>query len=136
MTSSLETVAFNVMDAKNYTGIGAIRFSKIMLNEGFAYSEDTGTFTAPSDGIYLFNTHICCVKEEDVDYSIYVAYTPIVTGEFRVPGGADDTKCTSASAVAMVRKGENVWVGGMSFSQLRRNDNDLTSFSGTLLKKL
>ena len=138
LVSSSEAVAFNVMDAVSYTGTNAMKFSKIILNEGNAYNKDTGIFTAPIGGIYLFNAHICCEKGKEVDYFIAVAGKKIVTGEFRVSDGASDAKCTSFGATSLVRKGESVWVGDVLFSDLdsRVNDNDVSSFSGTLIHEV
>jgi hypothetical protein len=125
------------MDAVNYTGDDAIKFSDIILNDGNAYNKDTGIFTAPIDGIYQFNAHICGNKTiNEIDYYINVNSQWIVSGEFTVPAKATDAKCTSFSAVALVRKGENVQVGGMSFSKLQENINDMCSFSGVLIQSI
>ncbi|XP_060607418.1 myosin-15-like [Ruditapes philippinarum] len=133
-----QTIAFNVMDAVNYTG-NVIKFSTIILNEGDAYNIDTGIFKAPTDGIYQFNAHICGNKTVgSIEYHIMVGSIKIVTGEFILPNRATDTKCTSFSAVALVRKGENVGVGGMSsFSSLdQRYHDDVSSFSGILIRTI
>jgi hypothetical protein len=123
------------MDSYSITGNGAMKFSKIVLNEGDSYDNDTGIFTAPIDGIYQFNAHICIKKGvQSVNYYIKVGDNSIVTGEFFVPDEANDAKCTSFSAAALVRKGENVRVGGMSFSELDRQKDDLSSFSGILIR--
>ncbi|XP_060571569.1 uncharacterized protein LOC132729763 [Ruditapes philippinarum] len=88
-----QTVAFNVMDAVSYTGSEAIKFSTILLNQGNAFDKDTGIFTAPTDGIYQFNAHICSNKTfEEINYSIKVNTQWIVTGEFTVPDKASDAK--------------------------------------------
>jgi hypothetical protein len=126
-----------VADAVNYTGSDAIKFSNIILNEGDAYNIDTGIFTAPIDGIYQFNAHICGNKTINViDYNIKVNSRWIVTGEFTIPARAQDAKCTSFSAVALVRKGENVQVGGMSYSHLHDYSDDFCSFSGVLIQSI
>ncbi|XP_060591435.1 EMILIN-2-like, partial [Ruditapes philippinarum] len=130
-----ETVAFNVMDAVSYTGTKPIIFSNILLNDGNAYNNVTGIFTAPTTGIYQFNAHVCGLKSaEDIEYYIKVGSNVIVTGEFEVPERATDTKCTSFSAVALARKGDHVLVGGSEFSKLDYEENDLSSFSGVLIR--
>ncbi|XP_060585677.1 uncharacterized protein LOC132741507 [Ruditapes philippinarum] len=136
-----QTVAFNVMDAINYAGLEPIKFSNILLNEGDAYNKFTGFFTAPTEGIYLFTAHICGKKSTpEIEYHIKVRGSKIVTGEFNVPNNtnkATDPKCTSFSAAALVRKGDNVWVGGMFFNELDRlSGDDLSSFSGVLIQKV
>ncbi|XP_060553464.1 heavy metal-binding protein HIP-like [Ruditapes philippinarum] len=133
-----QTVAFNVMDAVNYTGSETMKFSNIILNEGNAYNIETGIFTAPIDGIYQFNAHICGNrKPSEIEYFIKVGTISIVTGEFILPSRVTrdtDEKCTSFSAVAMVRKDETVRVGGMPFTSLGPiTGNDLSSFSGVLI---
>ncbi|XP_060573009.1 uncharacterized protein LOC132730942, partial [Ruditapes philippinarum] len=139
-----QTVAFNVMDAVNYTGSQTMKFSNIILNEGNAYNIETGIFTAPLDGIYQFYAHICCNrKTSEIEYFIKVGTSSIVTGEFMLPSRVNndsDAKCTSFSAVAMVRKDETVRVGGMSFTSLGRatgsSNADFSSFSGVLIKSI
>ncbi|XP_060589623.1 heavy metal-binding protein HIP-like [Ruditapes philippinarum] len=132
-----QTIAFNVADAVNYTGSDAIKFSNIILNKGDAYNKDTGIFTPPIDGIYQFNAHICGNKTvDDINYYIKINSKWIVTGEFTIPARATDAKCTSFSAVALVKKGENVRVGGMSFSQLDDYNDDYCSFSGVLIQSI
>ncbi|XP_060559945.1 uncharacterized protein LOC132719986 [Ruditapes philippinarum] len=81
-----QVIAFNVADAVNYPGNDAIKFSNIILNEGDAYNKETGIFTAPLDGIYQFNAHICGNETvEEIDYYIAVNSQWIVTGEFTAP---------------------------------------------------
>ncbi|XP_060607410.1 heavy metal-binding protein HIP-like [Ruditapes philippinarum] len=125
------------MDAVSYTGREAIKFSNIVLNKGDSYDNDTGNFTAPIAGIYQFNAHICIKKGiREVNYYIKVGNKSIVTGEFFVPIEAEDRKCTSFSAAALVPKGDSVRVGGMLESSLDESDNDQCSFSGTLIQNV
>lgn len=37
---------------------GALRFATVELNEGQGYDPDTGVFTCPADGLYLFVVHV------------------------------------------------------------------------------
>ncbi|XP_045169313.2 heavy metal-binding protein HIP-like [Mercenaria mercenaria] len=131
--SKIPLVAFNVYGAMDHSGGSNMIFKNIRLNEGEAYSKDTGVFTAPVDGLYQFNAHICIKKQVDVDYHLKVDDTWIVKGEYRIPADSGDGKCTSFGAVASVRKGETVRVGGMSFDKVFINSDDWNSFSGVLI---
>ncbi|XP_053374270.1 heavy metal-binding protein HIP-like [Mercenaria mercenaria] len=134
--SETPAVAFNAREAVEYSGTDTVVFSTVILNEGKAYNDKTGFFTAPIDGIYQFNAHLCFVREIDVEYYLKVESNSIASGEYRVPQGTTDLKCTSFSAVALVRKGEKVHVGGMSFKNLQQASNDWNSFSGVLTHKV
>ncbi|XP_060583028.1 uncharacterized protein LOC132739347 [Ruditapes philippinarum] len=88
-----QTVAFNVMDAISFTDREPVKFSNVIFNEGDAYNKDTGMFTAPTDGIYQFNAHICGKKDAgEIEYYIKVGSKAIVSGEFVLPERASDTK--------------------------------------------
>ncbi|XP_053373390.1 uncharacterized protein LOC128546581 [Mercenaria mercenaria] len=132
--SKTPAVAFNARVAVKYSGSSTVVFSIVILNEDKAYNDKTGIFTAPIDGVYQFNAHLCFARGIEVEYYLKVGDRSIASGEYIVPQGATDTKCTSFSAVALVRKGEKVRVGGMSFKNLDQEIDDWNSFSGVLIQ--
>ncbi|XP_053407365.1 uncharacterized protein LOC123547104 [Mercenaria mercenaria] len=127
-------VAFNVYQssAKGTTGSHTVIFTSILLNEGEAYNQTDGIFTAPFSGLYQFNGQICTVVGEDADYTLTIEGKSFASGEYRTPSEASDGKCTSFSAVVSVLKDQRVWI---TSQHLFANGNDWNSFSGILIHK-
>ncbi|XP_053373391.1 EMILIN-1-like [Mercenaria mercenaria] len=134
--SETQAVAFNAYVAVEYSGKDTVVFSTVILNEGKAYDNNTGIFTAPIDGVYQFNAHLCLTPAVCANYYLKVGRRSIASGEYRVSKEATDTKCTSFGAVALVRKGEQVRVRGMLFEKLGQSTDDWNSFSGVLIQKV
>ncbi|KAL4218509.1 Elastin microfibril interfacer [Mactra antiquata] len=141
------TIVFNAYRETPQTrsDYSPVIFDHIYQNEGNGYDASTGIFTAPVSGIYQFNSQLCAKKGGDLDYYIRVpnvdivtgkkSYADIVTGEFRAPSDADDTKCTSFSASYHVQKNDEVSVRTYSHDLDANSKGDSLSFSGTLIKE-
>ncbi|XP_045191151.2 thrombospondin-1-like [Mercenaria mercenaria] len=127
-------VAFNVYQY-SATGISdshTVIFTNILLNEGGAYNQTDGLFTAPFSGLYQFNGQICTVVGKNAEYTLTIEGKSFASGEYRTPSDAGDGKCTSFSAVVSVLRDQRVWI---TSQHLFANDNDWNSFSGILIHK-
>ncbi|KAJ8321719.1 hypothetical protein KUTeg_000190 [Tegillarca granosa] len=51
---------------------GVIRFENVITNEGSGYNKDTGKFTAPYGGVYVFSWTIITRQKEAVATELYV----------------------------------------------------------------
>lgn len=87
-----------------------IVFDKVLLNEGNAYNEKTGKFTATVDGVYSFNWSILSLSgkffiSEIVHDSALIAYD-YCDGRGRNSGYV----MTSNQANIKLKKGDKVWI--------------------------
>ena len=87
-----------------------IVFDKVLLNEGNAYNEKTGKFTATEDGVYSFNWSILSLSgkffiSEIVHDSALIAYD-YCDGRGRNSGYV----MTSNHANIKLKKGDKVWI--------------------------
>jgi len=110
-----------------------VQFSHVITNEGGAYDKSKGTFNAPVNGIYNFQTTILTDNEVEIWGYIDVNGTPRVWFNAKATDNRHDSG--SQSLVISLRKGDKVTV---------RNENSggklygghYTSFSGFLLSSL
>ncbi|KAJ8321728.1 hypothetical protein KUTeg_000199 [Tegillarca granosa] len=65
-------VSFSAGKAATSTNRGVIKFENVLTNEGSGYNKDTGKFTAPYDGVYLFTWTIITRQKEAVATELYV----------------------------------------------------------------
>ncbi|XP_046562914.1 complement C1q tumor necrosis factor-related protein 5-like [Haliotis rubra] len=92
-----------------YTG-RPIPFDHTLVNAGSAYNTQTGKFTAPVAGLYLFWTQIESTKPGvAITMFIFQSGKPISAGYMETNSDlADDTG--SAMVATHLTKGEEVWV--------------------------
>ena len=117
--------------------IGAtILFRDVLLNLGEAYNSDTGVFTAPYGGIYLFTVQLC------IGHSRYTDYGLVVDGVYRDVARYDNNyagvSCHKLTTTVLLKSGNKVWVKvitttGRNMILEHSDSNFRTSFSGVLI---
>lgn len=109
-------------------------YDDVLTNIGGYFDGDTGMFTAPADGAYVFmmNVHRAAVTK-----SPYVKL--MKEGEMQVSvydyGTSDAYDTASNSAILELAQGERVWLQLDQGNELNSNDNRYTTFSGYMLFK-
>lgn len=82
-----------------------IIFKTTTLNEGEAYDENTGVFTAPCAGLYRFEVQVCNTS------GYYMTYAIVHNGlEVDLASEGYYENCGSSSAQVLMRKGGKVFV--------------------------
>uniref|UniRef100_K1RHX7 Collagen alpha-1(X) chain n=1 Tax=Magallana gigas TaxID=29159 RepID=K1RHX7_MAGGI len=84
-------------------------FDKVSLNEGNAYDNTSGVFTAPSDGIYSFSWTILTASEkyfisEIVHNGVKIAYN------YADGRGLNAYLMSTSHANIKMKKNEQVWI--------------------------
>lgn len=104
------TVLFNVRDMKNKSPPegATLKFKTTDQNIGEAYDPDTGIFTAPCDGTYLFSVQICTADDKWGRIKIVVDGNQVqsVTNY----NDANSYTTTSGTTVQRLKEGGQVWV--------------------------
>lgn len=109
-------------------------FTRTSLNENNVYNSNTGEYTAPVNGTYMFSTTLCNTSGRWVKIK-FVADESVIGVFFG--GHLDDYYCTSTSTVGYLKKGMKVRIvvqatgGGDVFHQY--NNDRMCSFSGHLI---
>ena len=130
------TVSFNLRKAKilNPNQFQVITFEHVVQNNGRAYDEVTGVFTAPYDGTYLFSVQVCANTAKYGNFNLVVDDR---NNEILVVWGYEVSTITSTSGTVVHRltKGQEVWViNNYSSSQLYEQDHYCSNqFSGVLI---
>ena len=131
------TVSFNVRKAKDLTldQYQVITFEHVIQNNGRAYDEVTGVFTAPYDGTYLFAVQVCAFRAKDGNFILVVDDR---NNEILVVADYEkETSYTSTSGTVVHRlaKGQEVWVMTYTISTLLYEEVHWCSnqFSGVLI---
>ncbi|XP_060568783.1 multimerin-2-like [Ruditapes philippinarum] len=103
------TVAFKAKLKSSTTLVGGqtIVFPVLIFTEGDVYNPDTGKFTAPISGVYMFSLAFCVYPKKTLTVSIMIEGTRYATSLFY---GDDNRGCSSADTVAIVTAGQKVWV--------------------------
>ena len=109
-------------------------FPHIITNVGGGYNENTGVFTAPRDGVYVF---FCKITGRDISDNMYFEF--ILNGSPKtrhfVFGNPDHPYRTSSNSIVLqLTHGDRVWInmynGDRHFSSGAGGDQ---TFSGYLL---
>lgn len=111
-----------------------IVYDVVITNIGGNFDGDTGIFTAPVDGAYVFMMHI---HRAAVTKSPYVKL--MKDGEMQVAtydyGTSDAYDTASNSVILELVEGEQVWLQLDQGNEINSNSNRYTSFSGYMLFK-
>ena len=111
-------------------------FQEIVQNEGKGYNKNTGIFTAPVTGTYLFTVQVCLYSKKGLSLSIVANGTTITAGFF---GDQDwGTICHSSDGQAFIQAEEvvkvlvtNAYPGNVIYPDYA--DRYWSFFSGVLL---
>lgn len=107
---SSPNIAFSAKNAKDKSPSAGrtIIFTEALLNLGNAYRTDTGIFTAPNDGSYIFTVQICYDAAKLIDFGI------VVNGENKHMARYRDNwsrvNCQSSTTTVELKSGDTVWV--------------------------
>ncbi|XP_060582041.1 uncharacterized protein LOC132738551 isoform X2 [Ruditapes philippinarum] len=127
--------AKNVKNDKPVTGT-TIVFTDILLNLGESYNTNTGVFTVPLGGIYLFTVQLCIDQSKYIDTGLVVDNVYMDVARHR--DNYYSVCCYKLTTTISVQSGNRVWVKVInepnSGSILYHSDtNYWTSFSGVLI---
>ncbi|KAK7505113.1 hypothetical protein BaRGS_00003683 [Batillaria attramentaria] len=110
-------------------------YNRLLLNDGQAYDNLTGIFTAPSAGLYSFTLHIMApdaAERGTVEVGIFTNSTDLPRAVAVSEGGRDSNDQGSCTAVLHLAQGDKVftkWNAGDEFLW----GSYFTSFMGVLL---
>ncbi|KAL4232021.1 Elastin microfibril interfacer [Mactra antiquata] len=85
-----------------------IIFTNVMVNNGGGYDSNTGVFTAPINGTYIFTVHICLHNDKMFHYSIVQDNLIHTSGRFY--GDKKFNSCHTADALMRMSVGQRVWL--------------------------
>ncbi|XP_060603771.1 thrombospondin-1-like [Ruditapes philippinarum] len=130
------TVAFMARTVQDYSpSVGDVMiFGTTMANEGQAYNNLTGIFTAPVNGIYSFNTQFCLHNNKFLYFAITLDGAPFATSQVY-----DTTvdRCNSVNGLTYLSANAKVWVKctTVTGTNVLYQDNGfhINSFSGFLI---
>lgn len=116
---------------------GVLRFTTVELNEGKAYSPETGIFTCPKDGLYLFIVHVtvygkaqcALVKNSEKVSSLYHMNQPDRLSY-------NSSQVASMSSVIKLSQKDEVWVDlwGQGRNDIFSTEDNDTIFTGFCLQ--
>jgi hypothetical protein len=131
-------IAFHAKNVKNRNPVAGdtIVFTDIVLNLGESYNTDTGVFTVPLGGIYLFTVQLCIYKSQPFDYGLVIDDVYIDKARYR--HNNNGASCHKLTTTVSVKPGNKVWVkviylSGSGQILLHSDTSYWTSFSGVLI---
>lgn len=126
--------AYNPVD-KSLDTSQILVLQTVRLNEGNGYDNVLGIFTAPVTGLYFFIAHMCNYASRGMYYDIILEHSTIARSTQYNNVQYD---CSSSNALAIVTKGQRVYVrctSGNTSPQLYDDSHRQSSFSGFLLHR-
>ncbi|XP_052217885.1 complement C1q and tumor necrosis factor-related protein 9A-like [Dreissena polymorpha] len=106
-------------------------FPRVEVNEGRGYDPSTGKFTASIPGMYLFSVQYCVNKVKNVHLEIVLKGKILQRSTFFDKHGLNP--CVTMQVSSSVAMGDQVWVRSTGSSSLYADEDEYTSFSGTLI---
>ncbi|XP_060552777.1 complement C1q-like protein 4 [Ruditapes philippinarum] len=131
-------VLFRARNVKNTSPSSGevIIFQTVLTNIGSAYDHQSGMFTAPVAGLYIFTLQLCIADEQYIYFEIVVDDEPILKSV-----GVDDynkwSTGDSFSTAAILEAGAKVWVKYHSGSKkcICTNTDHWNMFHGFLVRQ-
>ncbi|KAK7506690.1 hypothetical protein BaRGS_00002165 [Batillaria attramentaria] len=128
-------VAFNVRlsttTSQPFTGTQTLVFGLVDLNQGGAYDKDTGFFTAPISGLYLFSLHLTHTPPGSIHAKIMKNGVEIA--EVEASGDDKYHDRSSSSVVVHLAKADKVWVKRYDGGSTQVQGGWRTAFTGILV---
>jgi len=123
------SVAFDAVRCEDFLGTdGWLPFTKLNANLGDGMDPDTGVFTVPTSGLYLFLLNVYGAPRDGVTLSIKY-------NEFSELASCSGVGKASQSALADVNRGDTVAVWVTDKTRLQDNErNRFTHFIGLLVR--
>jgi len=119
-----------------YSAGRIIKFSTVQLNVGNAYDVNSGVFTAPVSGLYLFTAQLCGHKGNHF-YMEIVKNGNALQRSMVVHSGS--FQCCNADTVDVLAQGDTVSLKTPTSASttiiLREDQNTWSSFTGALLRE-
>ena len=111
--SEKQVVAFDVRLVSNVNNLatnGRVIFGTVDLNEGKGYDSSTGIFTAPTEGIHVFDWTTLTQQGKYANTSL------VVNGKFKSWNSCYDVVsktylACSKMTVVKLKRGDKVWIG-------------------------
>ncbi|XP_052765439.1 heavy metal-binding protein HIP-like [Mya arenaria] len=122
----------NVADTTIKAG-HTIVFTETLVNDGNAYDNTTGIFTAPEDGIYLVSLHMCVKNKQNLYYGLVIDGKESLRGEMYEYRAVT---CNSVQQLLTIKAGNRVWIQVyVKDVVLLQSANHWNMFSAFLLNK-
>ena len=136
-SESATPIAFHAYHTSSagYNTKVTVKFRGVTLNEGDHYDPNTGVFTCPADGIYVFTVSL-------YSNSRYYSTVDLVhegEAQARAYGSAGDADQGTVTAVLRCNHGDEVWVQTtpeQTIVTYSHESEKLGVFSGFLLYKI
>ncbi|KAK3103898.1 hypothetical protein FSP39_022759, partial [Pinctada imbricata] len=93
---------------KDYKSDDKIAFGNVVLNEGNGYNNESGVFTAPSDGIYVFDWTILTYPGK-IFHLDFMVNNKIAAITHNTLSRSSHTS-VSSSVVVKLQKGDQAWL--------------------------
>ncbi|XP_062589286.1 heavy metal-binding protein HIP-like [Saccostrea cucullata] len=108
-----ENIAFHALMSKDQANLGnyaVVVFGRVTQNSGNAYNAKTGKFTAPEDGLYVFNWTI--LTTDGKYFHTQIVLNGKIIGYNNADGvsGSSSRASGSSSAVINMKKKDKVWI--------------------------
>ncbi|KAK7505861.1 hypothetical protein BaRGS_00003132 [Batillaria attramentaria] len=91
-------------------GHAPYKFDQIVLNDGNAYDETVGVFTAPYAGVYMLAVQVFTEKGENPLVDIRVNNRVLTRMSLDTRGLSDSEESDSTAVVTKLETGDKVWV--------------------------
>ena len=131
---SSEKVAFTATVTRDMTSQDGqtLVFPHIIINVGGGYNGNTGVFTAPRDGVYVFFCKITALLNSSDMVFDFILNGSAKTQNLVLGGSNHPARTSSNSIVLQLNHGDRVWikmtVGGRHFSKGAGGDQTFSSY--------
>ena len=107
-----------------------LKFTSVTINKGNCYSSDTGKFTAPVDGVYVFNFQV--FHGVSVQYAVaYKNGTALPESNYSSYENTADARSTPCNLIIELVKGDVISIRNVTGSNLGSGPRN--TFNGYLL---